>query len=52
MYLCVPCTLWCLQRLREDPGYPGTGVIAGCEPPWALGIKPKTSARATSALKH
>lgn len=30
MYVCVLST-WCLWKLKEDPGGPGTGITDGCE---------------------
>ena len=40
---------WCPKRSEEDPGSPETGVTGSCK---ELGIKPRSSARAASALNH
>lgn len=33
MYVCVPCVCLVPMEAREGNGYPGNGVIDGCEPP-------------------
>lgn len=48
------CT-WCWRRSEEGVGSPvGTAVLDSWESPyvWLLGIKPRTSARATGALRN
>lgn len=46
-YLCA----WCQWRSEEVVRVPGTGVVAGCEPPRGqLGTVPRSSASSTSDL--
>lgn len=42
-YLCTLCIAWCLQRLEEGTGSPGTRVTGGCKQPcryWASNCSP------------
>ena len=43
---------WCPWRPEEGIVFPGTKIIDGCEPLWILGIEPRASGRAASALNQ